>query len=183
MRPESSRPSRRLLAGMVGMVGMVALLPLGQALPAHAATSPAAAALGTASAATPAVTSSTTSRASARASAVRTLLVQINRERAAHHLRPLRLSRDLTVYAGRHSVDMAVPRRLVHSTGLSTLCCWTRIGENVAYAVTPQIAGATLLASPPHRANILTPQFTEIGIGVARSGGRIWVTEVFRARR
>jgi uncharacterized protein YkwD len=34
--------------------------------------------------------------------------------------------------------------------------------------------------SPPHRANILDPAFTHVGIGCATDGtGTIWVTEDF----
>jgi uncharacterized protein YkwD len=36
-----------------------------------------------------------------------------------------------------------------------------------------------LEASPPHRANLLNPDFTSIAIGVVERDGRVWVTEVF----
>ena len=36
------------------------------------------------------------------------------------------------------------------------------------------------MASPAHRDNILDSDYTEFGIGVVASGGRLWVTEVFR---
>ena len=36
-----------------------------------------------------------------------------------------------------------------------------------------------LMASPLHRANILNETFRYIGIGVARSDGRVWITQIF----
>lgn len=39
-----------------------------------------------------------------------------------------------------------------------------------------------LAASPEHRANMLDPRFTHLGVGVARSpDGRVWVVQVFAA--
>jgi hypothetical protein len=54
--------------------------------------------------------------------------------------------------------------------------------ENVVLNQT--IAGAhdTLMHSPPHRANILDPDYNAIGVGVLRSGDNIWVTEDFARR-
>lgn len=62
---------------------------------------------------------------------------------------------------------------------------WTRLGENLAAgARTPAAVVAAWMASPGHRANILEPDFREIGIGVAYGGpaGVYWV-QTFGARR
>ncbi len=60
------------------------------------------------------------------------------------------------------------------------------VGENIFYAsVTNGVYGAgyahrSLMASPPHRENILEPRFTKVGVGLYRdSEGRFWVTEMF----
>ena len=42
---------------------------------------------------------------------------------------------------------------------------WQLIGENVAMAGSIAQAQAALEASPPHRENLLNPNFTEMGIG------------------
>lgn len=61
---------------------------------------------------------------------------------------------------------------------------WTDIGENIAAGYpTPEAVVAGWMASPGHRANILSPNFSEIGVGVARGGqfGTYW-TEEFGSR-
>jgi hypothetical protein len=52
-------------------------------------------------------------------------------------------------------------------------------GENVD--LNQSIAGAhdALMHSPPHRANILDPDYTVIGVGVLRANDQVWVTEDF----
>jgi len=60
---------------------------------------------------------------------------------------------------------------------------FTTAGENlirVENATNPaSYANDRLLASPVHRANILDPRFTRIGIGAARQGSIWWITENF----
>jgi uncharacterized protein YkwD len=54
------------------------------------------------------------------------------------------------------------------------------VGENVARARTVALAHRALHASPSHRANLLHPEFTDVGFAVAREpGGVVYVTEVF----
>lgn len=62
---------------------------------------------------------------------------------------------------------------------------WTALGENIAGGQpTPESVVAAWMASPGHRANILNPAFTEIGVGSAIGGtyGIYWSQE-FGARR
>ncbi len=62
---------------------------------------------------------------------------------------------------------------------------WTSIGENIAGGhPTPEAVVAGWMASPGHRANILSTSFTEIGIGVTSGPGPYgWYwTEEFGAR-
>jgi hypothetical protein len=35
------------------------------------------------------------------------------------------------------------------------------------------------MRSRSHRSNILTRKFDKVGIGLDKSGGRLWVTEIF----
>jgi len=61
-----------------------------------------------------------------------------------------------------------------------------RIGENIAVGDDVQQAQSALMRSPGHRMNLLDPEFTHIGVGVAlveTDGGnlRVYVTENFLA--
>jgi uncharacterized protein YkwD len=123
------------------------------------------------------------SHASKRA-LVRATLCVLNAQRARHNLRPLRLNRRLSRAARRHSRSMARQRFFSHNsrsgasfvdrirrTGyLSRARSWY-IGENIAYGSgnrsSPRSIGTAWMNSPPHRANILSRSFREIGIGLA----------------
>ena len=52
-------------------------------------------------------------------------------------------------------------------------------GENVGLNQTATGAHQGFMHSPPHRANILNPDYNAVGIGVVARGGNIWVTEDF----
>jgi hypothetical protein len=54
-----------------------------------------------------------------------------------------------------------------------------REGENVAVATTADDAHRALMASPPHRDNLLNPNFNVAGIGVYRRNNRIYVAQDF----
>jgi uncharacterized protein YkwD len=58
---------------------------------------------------------------------------------------------------------------------------WTTIGENIAAGYsTPEAVVAGWMASPGHRANILSSEFTEIGIGLVSGEGKFgtyWTQE------
>jgi uncharacterized protein YkwD len=50
---------------------------------------------------------------------------------------------------------------------------WTAIAENIAAGYpTPDAVVAGWMASPGHRANILSPSYSEIGVGEVMSGGK-----------
>lgn len=52
-------------------------------------------------------------------------------------------------------------------------------GENIARAHGIDVAHEALMASPDHRANILSAGYTHVGIGVHRSGNRWYVAQIF----
>jgi Cysteine-rich secretory protein family len=54
-----------------------------------------------------------------------------------------------------------------------------RAGENVAYDSTVEGAHEGFMHSPPHRANILSPDYDAVGVGVIFSGDRYYVTQDF----
>ncbi|GMA86960.1 hypothetical protein GCM10025868_22100 [Angustibacter aerolatus] len=54
------------------------------------------------------------------------------------------------------------------------------VGENVGVGGSEAGLHSAFMHSPGHRANILSKDYTQVGIGVAFGGGRTWVAEVFR---
>jgi uncharacterized protein YkwD len=89
----------------------------------------------------------------------------------------------LTTYARHHSRAMAGAGYLYHTSNFAVICCWRSIGENVGYGPSVASVEYAFMHSPEHRANILDPDWRGIGVGVYRSGGRIWVTQIFRQPR
>jgi len=78
---------------------------------------------------------------------------------------------------------MASQGRLSHSTLSDGIAPgWKALGENVAYNTTLDGALRALERSPGHRANLLNPTFTHVGIGAVQVNGFWWVTQVFVAR-
>lgn len=101
------------------------------------------------------------------------LLRDLNRVRAAHSLPPLRYDARLQRAARAHTREMLETGIFQHGAfGTRMLQYDVRgslTGENLAWAIgTRAAAGAIVrawLASPEHRANLLRPGFTRIGIG------------------
>ncbi len=121
--------------------------------------------------------------AGAQTTAEARFVTKINNFRLNHGLQPLRLRAKLTRYARSHSGDMSRGRVLFHTTSFSALCCWASISENVGTGSGVGSTHRMFLQSEGHRANILDPDKVAIGVGVVRSDGRIWVTEIFRQPR
>ena len=106
----------------------------------------------------------------------------INEERHSQNLRPLESNSNLTVKAKGWSETIAAEGRLVHSNLASELNSgWHIVGENLAVASSIEQAHALLMESPPHRANILNPRYTHVGIGVTEVNGFYWIVQVFAA--
>jgi uncharacterized protein YkwD len=130
---------------------------------------------------------------------VRATLCVLNAQRARHHLGPLRLSRKLSTAARRHSLSMVRGKFFSHdsadgasfvdrirSTGYLSGASGWYVGENIAYGSgdrsSPRSIARAWMNSPPHRANILSSSFREIGIGVAPgtpvgAGGATYTTD------
>lgn len=121
--------------------------------------------------------------ASAQTTAEARFVTRINAERARLGLPALRVRARLTEYARQHSVAMSRQRTLFHTRNFSALCCWSSIAENVGVGFDVPTLHQAFMASPAHRANILDPRMRSVGVGVYRSGGRMWVTQIFKAPR
>lgn len=119
------------------------------------------------------------------------LFVLTNRERQTHGLSPFRLAAELTDLARRHSADMARRRRLSHRSSngesyedrlVGEGLFFSAGGENVArgWPEAAEEIHASLMASPEHRANILSPAYDTIGIGAAiGDDGACFITQDF----
>jgi uncharacterized protein YkwD len=70
--------------------------------------------------------------------------------------------------------------RLIEERGLMYQTAGENLALNAGYgSQAGAIAMQDLLDSPPHLTNMLRPQFTEVGIGVATGGGRTYFTLLF----
>ena len=119
---------------------------------------------------------------SARADAGSSLVAAANGARAASGLASLSVSGDLAAAASRQAARMAQSGVLAHTPNLSSVvCCWTTLGENVGEGPSASAVQSAFMASPMHRANILSGSYTQIGVGVAVDAkGTLWVSEIFR---
>ncbi|CAA7600347.1 Cysteine-rich secretory protein family [Acididesulfobacillus acetoxydans] len=101
---------------------------------------------------------------------------RVNQERAAAGLKPLQVDLRLVGVAQAKASDMeknhyfghtsptyGSPWAMMQKAGLTV----TWAGENIAGNDTAAGAMAAWMASPGHRANILDPKFTNIGVGIA----------------
>ena len=105
-----------------------------------------------------------------------------NATREAHGLAPVALSVRMTTLADHHSVKMVRENTLFHNMGLPRVVHnWTTIGENVGEGPSEAMIENAFMHSAPHRANILNPRYTQLGVGIVEdSHGDVWVTEDFR---
>jgi hypothetical protein len=106
----------------------------------------------------------------------------VNAARANAGLPAYSYAGDLASAARGQAERMAASGTLYHNPNLtSEVGGWSRIGENVAYAGDWRSAHQVLMNSPEHRAQILDPSYTQMGVGTAVSkDGTFWVAEVFR---
>ena len=112
-------------------------------------------------------------------------LALLNGFRAANGLPALAVAGDATAKAQSHSDEMAAALSLYHSSDLAAGIQpgWTMLGENVGVGSTEDQLIDMFANSAPHRENMLSPAYNQVGIGVAHgSDGRIYVTQFFVAR-
>lgn len=104
----------------------------------------------------------------------------INRERSSLGLAPLATHPDLVAGARMQAKAIRDAGRLFHNPDLGSVTTgWKKLGENVGYGGSVDRLHAALMASPGHRANILEPSYTHVGLGVVVDGSTVWVAEVF----
>ena len=107
------------------------------------------------------------------------MLDLVNRERTERGLRALQMDETLREVARQHSSDMFQRGYFAHvdPDGLNPFDRMRQgggrfraAGENLALAPTVEVAHNGLMNSPGHRANILSPSFGRVGIGVQDGG-------------
>lgn len=123
------------------------------------------------------------------ATAEAVIFASVNEEREAAGLPALTLDPTLVAVARAHSRDMIARDFFGHSNpdGEDPFDRMRAAGVSFGYAAENLVSGqsgggahATLMASAPHRANILGEHYRRIGIGaIVRPGGGVMVTEVF----
>lgn len=117
------------------------------------------------------------------------LLMLANQSRSQAGAPPLQLDSGLSQAARIHAQAMLDARQLSHQfqgepSLPSRLAASTRLqldqeAENVALDYDAEHGHEHLMLSPPHRANLLNPAYNVIGLGVVRSGDRLYIVEDF----
>lgn len=118
------------------------------------------------------------------------LLQLVNEERKLVGLHSLQIDDELSTAAAFHGADMFVRGYFAHNTPegkdpfqrLDSLHIIYKVaGENLAYSFSVIRAHAALMRSPGHRANILNPRFSKIGISVLDGGNKgLMVVQEFK---
>lgn len=117
-----------------------------------------------------------------------------NAERKKEKLPPLKINLVLSQVARKHSENMAKQNKMDHvlddKNPLDRVKAsgyrYGYVGENIAYGenVSLETIMESWMNSPPHRKNILKKEFTEIGLGAAKSAKGVWYyTQVFGTPR
>ena len=120
--------------------------------------------------------------------AERVLFHSANRERSLQNLPALKWDESLAAAARRHAALMAKRNTLAHelpdeeklalrATHAGAHFC--AVAENIAKSANAEDAHASWMISPGHRANILNPQLTAIGVAVVVSGEDVFAVEDF----
>jgi uncharacterized protein YkwD len=137
---------------------------------------------------TPTLLSAAMASSTEDSSAESELLQLANQRRKEAGVPPLRGSEDLTAAARVHARLMVSSQQLSHQfNGEPSLMPRLRssglpinsVGENVVYHSSVEKAFEALMQSPPHRQNLLDPDFNIAGMAALWSGGRLYVVQDF----
>jgi hypothetical protein len=111
-----------------------------------------------------------------------------NQERARVNAPPVTWNNRLALAARLHSDEMAKHKELSHQVKGEPVFTerlsergarFSAAAENVGFADDAESLQSGWMHSPPHRANLLNPVYTEMGVGIVRAGDRLWATEDF----
>jgi uncharacterized protein YkwD len=117
------------------------------------------------------------------------LLELANQSRARAGAPPLILDSGLSQAARAHAAAMVEARQLSHKfdgepalphrLAVATQLQLDREGENVAFDYDAEHGHEHLMLSTPHRENLLNPAYNVVGLGVVRSGDRLYIVQDF----
>ena len=117
------------------------------------------------------------------------LLELANESRQQAGAPPLALDEGLSQAARIHAQAMLTARQLSHQfdgepslphrLAATTSLKLDQEGENVALDYDAEHGHQHLMLSPPHRANLLNPAYNVVGLGVVRSGDRLYIVQDF----
>jgi uncharacterized protein YkwD len=116
------------------------------------------------------------SQTSTLTGAERSLLAEVNGVRRSNGLRPLAVDRALFRVARAYSATMLRTNAFTHGAMGARLAAsgarGPRFGENLAWGTGPYASARRIvqnwMQSPGHRANLLRPGWTRIGLGIAK---------------
>jgi uncharacterized protein YkwD len=137
---------------------------------------------------TPKLLSAALSSATEDSAAEGVLLELANQRRKEAGVPPLRANEGLTDAARAHARLMVDKQQLSHQfDGEPSLMPRLRVsglqlswvGENVAYNANAEKAFDALMQSPPHRQNLLDPDFNAAGFAALWSDGKLYVVQDF----
>jgi len=117
------------------------------------------------------------------------LLQLANQSRQQVGAQKLVLDSGLTSAARTHAQAMLEARQLSHQfagepslvqrLAATSSLQFDQAAENVALDYSATGGHTHLMQSPPHRANLLNPAYNAVGLGVVRSGNRLYIVEDF----
>lgn len=113
----------------------------------------------------------------------------LNSDRARYGLAALTIDPELSRIARIKSEDMRDQQYFAHTSptygdvrNMLTLMGYSYVSasENIAHHATVEKAQAAFLSSPGHRRNVLSKNFTRVGIGIAYDAqGFVYLTQIF----
>jgi len=105
-------------------------------------------------------------------------LSALRSDRSHNSVRTISLDASAGKSAQAHAAGMATRHSLYHTTlHLGPGQCG--MGENVGFGSSVAQVERAFMNSAKHRANILNGTFDHVGLGVTRSGGQVWVVQLF----
>jgi hypothetical protein len=113
------------------------------------------------------------------------LLDLVNAERAGAGMAPMTMRGDIVAIALGHSQAMAAAGTIWHNANYLTNATRSALaakamGENVAMDMSVDHAHVALMNSPGHRANIMNPAFTVVGMAIVQDPrGALFITQDF----
>ncbi len=108
---------------------------------------------------------------------------KINRTRDRHGLNWLAWDKQLGYVARRHARQMAAQRSVYHDPNMGNeVTRWRTLGQNTGRGSSCRSLHRAFMRSSSHRRNVFG-NWRFVGVGVEHGGGRVYVQQIFEARR